>query len=298
MKLQNVLFELFVHLYYNQSMLINFKVMIVMKKAKGIVSKRRERILNYLKSNKTINTNEAAKKLNISPLTLRRDLQALDDEGLIIRYYGGAKISPDSENNLSGKENSQHDKSMLELTNKKYAIAKYAADLVKDGDTIFINSSSSALLILEYLGDKRVNVITNNGKALNSTIGPNIVLVLTGGQVYERKQSLVGDFATYILTKITADKCFLGVSGIAADSGISTSVLQETLINHEMIKHCSGPVYVLADSSKVGRHHNFSSGDIHEISHLITDSNITEISINEFQNKGVTVIPIDYNKID
>ena len=97
---------------------------------------------------------------------------------------------------------------------KKHIIAKYAADLIDDGDTIFINSSSTALLILQYLGNKRVYVVTNNGKALQSTIGSNVELVLTGGQVYERKQSLVGEFATYILSKITADKCFLGVSGI------------------------------------------------------------------------------------
>lgn len=263
-----------------------------MKKTQSIVSKRRERILNYISANESINTNELAEKLNISPLTLRRDLQALDDEGLIVRYYGGAKLATNIDTNIS--INSEQNVIDSTYNNKKHTIAKYAADLINDGDTIFINSSSTALLILEYLDDKRVYVVTNNGKALQSTIGPNIELVLTGGQVYERKQSLIGEFATYILSKITADKCFLGVSGIASDSGISTSVLQETLINHEMINRCSGPIYVLADSSKVGRHHNFSSGDIDEISHLITDSDITESDINEFQSKGVTVIPLDY----
>lgn len=264
-----------------------------MKKTQSIVSKRRERILDYLSTNETINTNKLAEKLDISPLTLRRDLQALDDEGLIIRYYGGAKLATpqDKINTTNSKENK-----INSIYNKrKHAIAKYAADLIDDGDTIFINSSSTALLILEYLDDKRVYVVTNNGKALQSTIGPNIELVLTGGQVYERKQSLIGDFATYILSKITADKCFLGVSGIAADSGISTSVLQETLVNHEMINRCSGPVYVLADNSKIGRHHNFSSGDIHEISHLITDCDIKDIDIKDFEDKGLTIIKIDDN---
>jgi DeoR/GlpR family transcriptional regulator of sugar metabolism len=261
-----------------------------MKKNQGIVSKRRERILDYLTTNETINTNELAEKLNISPLTLRRDLQALDDEGLIVRYYGGAKLATDSDN--TGYLSSDKDTSDSEFIKKKHAIAKYAAEIINDGDTIFINSSSTALLILEYLGDKRVYVVTNNGKALQSTIGPNIELVLTGGQVYERKQSLIGEFATYILSKITADKCFLGVSGIACDSGISTSVLQETLVNHEMINRCSGPVYILADSTKVGRHHNFSSGDISEVSHLITDSNIKDSDIEEFEEKGITVIKV------
>lgn len=261
-----------------------------MKKNLGIVSKRRERILDYLASNETINTNELAEKLNISPLTLRRDLQALDDEGLIVRYYGGAKLATNFDND--GDLSSDKDTSDSEFIKRKHSIAKYAAELINDGDTIFINSSSTALLILEYLGDKRVYVVTNNGKALQSTIGPNIELVLTGGQVYERKQSLIGEFATYILSKITADKCFLGVSGIACDSGISTSVLQETLVNHEMINRCSGPVYILADSTKVGRHHNFSSGEISEVSHLITDSNIKDSDLEEFNEKGITVIKV------
>jgi len=263
-----------------------------MKKTQSIVSKRRDKILDYISTNESINTNELAEKLNISPLTLRRDLQSLDDEGLIVRYYGGAKLATDID--IDSKSDSEENTIDLIYNQKKHIIAKYASNLIDDGDTIFINSSSTALLILQYLDNKRVYVVTNNGKALQSYIGPNIELVLTGGQVYERKQSLVGEFATYILSKITADKCFLGVSGIASDSGISTSVLQETLINHEMINRCSGPVYILAPSSKVGKHTNFSSGDINEISHLITDSDINEKDINEFQEKGVTVIPLDY----
>lgn len=262
-----------------------------MKKTQSIVSKRRSRILDYLSSNETISNNELAEKLNISPLTLRRDLQALDEEGLIVRYYGGAKLIFDT--NEHKPVNSADNENSSASLDKKHTIAKYAAELINDGDTIFINSSSTALLILEYLGNKRVYVVTNNGKALNSTIGPNIELVLTGGQVYERKQSLIGEFATYILSKITADKCFLGVSGIAYDSGISTSVLQETLVNREMINRCSGPVYILADSSKVGKTSNFSSGDINDISHLITDSDISEYDINEFREKNVAVIPLE-----
>lgn len=266
-----------------------------MKKTQSIVSKRREKILDYLRTNESINTNELAERLHISPLTLRRDLQALDEEGIIVRYYGGAKLA-DSVNDDTDSNNAIENNDLkLKRIKKRQCIAKYAATLINDGDTIFINSSSTALLILQYLDDKRVNVITNNGKALHATIGPNIELVLTGGQVYERKQSLVGEFATYILSKVTADKCFLGVSGIASDSGISTTVLQETLINHEMINRCSGPIYILADSSKVGKRNNFSSGDINEISYLITDCDIDENSIQGFEDKGVTVIPIDYN---
>ena len=258
-----------------------------MNKENNIVTKRREKILDYLKINGELSTNELSEKFHISPLTLRRDLQTLEKEGLVIRYYGGAKLA---NINKTREFTSKNDI----LSNKKHCIAKHAASLIQDGDTIFINSSSTALLILNYLGDKRVNVITNNGHALELDLGPNIELILTGGQVYPRKQSLIGEFATYIFTKIAANKCFLGVSGISADFGITTSVIQETLVNREMIKNCNGPTYILTDSSKVGKRLDFSSGEIDEISHLITDSDISKTEIENLEAKGVGVISLDY----
>lgn len=254
--------------------------------SKGIVSNRRNDILAYLKEHKVAKTNELSELLSISPLTIRRDLQSLEDDGLVRRFYGGVSIVDNPTDNLSMDE-----KPISSST--KEALAKYAASLVNDGDTIFINSSSTALLMLEYLGEKQVVVVTNNGNALQSNIGPNIELVLTGGEVHGRKLSMVGDFATLILSMVTANKCFLGVSGISSESGISTSVLKETLINKKMIERCNGPVYILADSSKVEKHHNFSSGDITDISHLITDTKVSEEQITAFKEKNVEIITID-----
>lgn len=259
-----------------------------MKKNQSMVSKRRNEILSILKRDKTVKNEELAQLLHTSPLTIRRDLQALEDEGLVKRYYGGATLL--------------NEPSILETTldipkdrlKQKHAIAKYAASLIDDGDTIFINTSSTALLILEYLENKRVVVVTNNGKALQVPLSPNIDLVLTGGQVYGRKQSMIGDFATFILSKISASKCFLGVSGIESNLGITTSVLQETLVNKEMINHSIGPVYIVTDSTKIERHSNFSSGDIDKISHLITDSDVSDEDVVKFTDKGIKVTTVDY----
>ena len=259
-----------------------------MKKNQSMVSKRRNEILSILKRDKTVKNEELAQLLHTSPLTIRRDLQALEDEGLVKRCYGGATLL--------------NEPSILETTldipkdrlKQKHAIAKYAASLIDDGDTIFINTSSTALLILEYLENKRVVVVTNNGKALQVPLSPNIDLVLTGGQVYGRKQSMIGDFATFILSKISASKCFLGVSGIESNCGITTSVLQETLVNKEMINHSIGPVYIVTDSTKIERHSNFSSGDIDKISHLITDSDVSDEDVLKFTDKGIKVTTVDY----
>ena len=260
------------------------------KKTQSMVSKRREEILNILKNNKTVKNEELAELLHTSPLTIRRDLQSLEDAGLVKRYYGGATLINEPSIVESAIDVPK------DFKKQKHAIAKYAASLIQDGDTIFINTSSTALLILEYLEKKRVVVVTNNGKALQVPLPPNIDLVLTGGQVYGRKQSMIGDFATFILSKISASKCFLGVSGIEASCGITTSVLQETLVNKEMINHSIGPVYIVTDSSKIGRHSNFSSGDIDKISHLITDCDVSTESVLQFRNAGIDVSVVDYDK--
>lgn len=261
-----------------------------MKKTQSMVSKRRTEILTLLKTNKSVKNEELAELLHTSPLTIRRDLQALEEEGLVKRFYGGATLLDEPSIIESTLDMSK------DRISQKHAIAKYAASLIEDGDTIFINTSSTALLILDYLKDKRVVVVTNNGKSLQVPLSPNIDLVLTGGQVYGRKQSMIGDFATFILSKISASKCFLGVSGIEANLGITTSVLQETLINKEMINHSIGPVYILADSTKIGRHSNFSSGDIDKISHLITDSDVSNENVLKFRNSGIEVSIVDYNE--
>lgn len=259
-----------------------------MKQKKGIVYNRRQFILEYLKEHKTAETNVLANILSTSPITIRRDFQSLEDEGVVQRYYGGATLIQDSLNKNYFSMNISEIKTL-----KKEAIAKKAATFINDGDLIFINSSSTALLILKYIKEKHVVVITNNGKALNMNLSPSIELILTGGTVYGKKQSLVGNFASQLVSKITATKTFLGVSGITASLGLSTSVLPETTINQKMMTHCSGPIFILTDSSKVGKHHNFSSGDVTNVSYLITDSNANKSELEQLNSKGVKTILVE-----
>lgn len=256
-----------------------------MKNVKGFVFKRQQAILKYLNENKFARTEDLAKLLDTSNITIRRDFQNLEKEGVIRRKYGGAELVDGALNeDPYFKENNE------EITKIKSSIAKKAAEFIEDGDSIFINSSSTAIKILEYIEDKRVLVITNNGKILGMNLSPKVEVILTGGEVYGRKQSMVGDIAVQIISKITATKCFMGVSGINVNTGISTSVLQETAINMKMLENCNGPTFILADSSKVGIHHNFSSGDISKVNYLITNKVSKEKEIKELEDVGVKTI--------
>ncbi len=248
-----------------------------MKNSLAEVNSRRDKIIDILKTNPTINTEKLAEIFSVSPLTIRRDLQALEDDGILKRHYGGATLL--LENIANNEANSLKEK-----------IAKCAASKIVSGDIIFINSSSTALLILKYVNDKNIVVVTNNGKILDMDFPHNIEVLLTGGQLMYKKHSMVGDFAVHSLENVSASKCFLGVSGIDYITGISTGIMQETLINKEMIKRTSGSIYVVAESTKIMKANNFSSGSIDKINYFITDENISQSDYDRFSESGVEVI--------
>jgi DeoR/GlpR family transcriptional regulator of sugar metabolism len=259
-----------------------------MKNSKSVVFKRQQYILKVLKEYKDVQVDDLAQQLKVSPTTIRRDLQIFEGKSIVSRFHGGARL-------LEGtlKEDPPLDTLSPKNISQKNAIAKYAANLIEDGDTVFMNSSSTTLLLLKYIKDKRVIIVTNNGSAVGTEKDSRVELILTGGEVYERKQSMVGEFALHTLSKITADKAFIGVGGISVKGGITTSVLQETAVNEMMLKRCQGPCYVLATTSKIGREHNFLSGSINKITTIITGKDADRDELLRLKEQGLEIIELD-----
>ena len=238
-----------------------------MKMNKEVVDERRKKVMSKIQIQGKVNVEDLAKELHVSPLTIRRDLQYWEEQGAVERYYGGARLIQSFVDNDEITDNNEP---------YKHAIAKYAAQYVEDGDTIFINTSSTALLVLKYIRNKRVTVITNNGKAIFMEHDPLVSIVLSGGELRIPKESMVGDFALNNLNRVTADKSFLGCSGFDVHSGMSTAILQEVSINETMINRCKGSIFILADSTKVANVHQFIVSDINSFNYLITDKRATD----------------------
>lgn len=146
--------------------------------------------------------------------------------------------------------------------------------------------------MLDYIKGKRVTIVTNNGNAVDHPRDVQVDLILTGGEVYSRKQSMVGEFALHTLSKITANKAFIGVGGISVKGGITTSVLQETAVNELMIRRCQGPCYVLTATPKIGREHNFLSGSIDSIDTIITGTGADSDALRELREHQVKIIEL------
>lgn len=249
-----------------------------MKISKSVVDKRREKMLSMISKTGDIKVPELANIFKISEITIRRDLQYLEDNRLIERYYGGARILDD----IPVKK---EDALLIYREN----IAKYAAKMVEDGDSIFINTSSTALEMIKYIKAKNVTVITNNGNAINTRHSSEVTIILTGGELRHIKGTMVGEFAIDSLNKVTAKKSFIGCSGLSIESGMTTEILNEVKINEAMISRVVGKTYILADSTKFGINSSFVSCPIDKIKNIITDEKANAEMIEILREKGVFI---------
>lgn len=255
-----------------------------MKNSQAFVDVRRQKILDIAREEGAVHVKDLAERFGISPLTIRRDIDELTEKNFLERFHGGATFirSVPSDANLPSSGLSMH----------KHAIAQRAAAMVEDNDTIFINTSSTALLILRYLTASNVSIITNNAKALFTKKPEDSILIFTGGEVRFPKDAMVGEFAINNLMRVVASKCFLGCSGISVEGGFTTSVLQEATINEIMLKNTKGERVVLADYSKIGQRKNFLSSNISEVNTLITDTMADELAVESLRKEGLMVVQV------
>lgn len=242
-----------------------------MKTKQEIINKRREAIITKLKENQSVDVHELAKIFNTTEITIRRDLQFLEDQKIAIRYYGGAKLNPDF---LSENHNDEIN-----------SIAKMAAQQIVDNDTIFINSSSTALALIPYITANNVKIFTNNVNVLDIDIPQQVSIFITGGELKSPKNALVGDFALNNLLSVVADKAFIGCNGLDS-GGIYTIDPQEVIINRTMLKH-SQENYILLDHEKINKRFNFCITGLDYINCLITDYNYDPKTIENLKIKRI-----------
>lgn len=248
-----------------------------MKRERVYVEGRRKQIVEMLQKNPQVRVDELARKLDVSVITIRRDLQYLEENKMLTRFYGGAKAIEETAEKTD------------EVTLYRELIARYASTLVEDDDTIFINTSSNALQMIRFINKDNVTVITNNGKAINHEKGDGVSIILTGGELRYPKEAMVGDFAVRNLQNIFAKKAFVGCSGISALTGMTTEIANEVNVNQLMIEHATQEVYILADHTKIGRNSSFTSCGIQMVRHLVTDEKAPEEELELLREQGVKI---------
>lgn len=254
-----------------------------MNQSRTVIQQRHQRLLELIRAKQTLNVTEASHLLNVSPLTIRRDFQQLENKNLIVRFHGGASL------NASRSEHEMHLEEKRKINEHlKEGIGKHVASIIESDSTIFLNSGTTTLSVLSHLNNQKLRIITNNALAPSVVQNDNIELILTGGECRNHSKSLVGSFATDVIQKIYANYCILGANGVS-DIGTTTSVYAETQVNEAMVNRCSGKVIVVADGSKIGKSHNFFSVPADQIDILVTDSSADAQELKKIAAKGIEI---------
>lgn len=249
-----------------------------------LTGQRRQVILEHVQSYKAVKTSELSETFAVSPMTIRNDLNALAEQGQLVRVHGGAIMRQ-----WLTTEPSYDDKTDINRSEKE-AIGREAAALVEEGMAVFIGNGTTTMQIIRHLPtDRHFRVFTN---ALNHSLEvnqlPQAKVFVVGGYLREVSLAMVGRLAHQALKGVYFDLAFLGVNGISIDHGLTVPSLEEAETAAEVIDHSQRTI-VVADHTKFGIVAHGKIADISDVDVIITDSGLDPRLMNSLSNLDVEI---------
>ena len=240
-------------------------------------------ILEHLSEHGSVSVADLAAELAVSPATIRRDLELLDDQRLLTRTHGGAVAQGVLYELPLRYKTARHQE-------EKRRIAAEAASRVADGEAVGLTGGTTTTEVARVLVERqRLTVVTN---ALNIAselaIRPNLKLVVSGGWARSESYELVGPIAEQSLAGLNLDTVFLGVDGISFEAGLMTHHEVEAHTNLALMERARRSV-VVADSSKIGRTAFARICAIERVHELITDGAADDGAVAAIRDAGVAV---------
>ena len=249
-------------------------------------AERHQRILEILREKFTMRGSRLSELLDVSEMTIRRDLDTLEQQGLVERTHGGAVFRQER---VAGKFH--YHNSINENPEEKQQIAKRAAAMVEPHDTIFIGEGTSAAQMVRHVAtDMPFTIFTNNLGVISEKNGTAAELVMLGGVYDAATHSLAGPLTMEMIRKINANKVFLGADGLSLSAGMTTPNLDIAVIERQMIRQTRGQVIVMAAHPKFGLVAEMSVVPIKHIDVLVTNRNVPEDFKKDLAKLGVQVI--------
>ncbi|AKL94834.1 transcriptional regulator, DeoR family [Clostridium aceticum] len=245
---------------------------------------RKTRILEIVNENDRIEVSDLTQQLQVSESTIRRDLQDLEQAGLLKRTHGGAvKLENTS------FEPTMDEKELVNIE-EKMEIGKRAAAFILDNDTVILDAGTTTLQIAKNIEAKNVTVLTNSILiALALSKNKDIKVVVTGGYIRGEILSIVGPITDKIIQSFRVDKAFVGTNGITIEDGCTTPNIDEAHTKNMMIQSAK-EAYIVADHSKFGKISFARIADIDEIHGIITDKSIDEAIIEKYKSNNIQLI--------
>ena len=252
-----------------------------------LVEERRRHIVELVKKDGRATVDDLAKRFDISAVTIRGDLEALSRSGAITRSHGGAiPVAHAPQDTPLPVKETRH-------LPEKRRIGAAAAGMISDGETIILDSGSTTVEIARCIRQRKwrgLTVITNAlNIALELSAIANVRVMMLGGMLRSTSYSLAGPDAEQALSRLSADRLFLGVDGLDAEVGVTTPDPQEASLNTLMIRVSRETIAVL-DASKLGQRSLSVIAPVSGLDMMITDTSASSDHIEALQGLGLKTL--------
>ena len=234
-----------------------------------------------------VTVQELSAQFGVSEATARRDLEELDGLGQLRRTHGGA---------VRAEKTSKEPPMMLRINEKpdeKERIGKAAADLIQNNETIFLGSGTTVIEIARNLPSEiNLTVITNSLPVVNELANhPGIELIVIGGMLRQSELSMVGHVAEQAVREFRADRIFLGMHAIDADSGFTSDFLPEVMTDRAIMS-IGRQVVIVADHSKFERISSVLVAPVNSASVIVTDTGTSPDCVERLMELGIHVMVV------
>ena len=245
---------------------------------------RRAQIAELIQKQRTVNNAELMERFGISIETVRRDLDALERQGVLRKVYGGAVV------NVSLNEEPEYARRSQMNADQKNAIAQEAVKLIHPGDTVFLGVGTTVQAMAQYM--KPIGQLTVFTNALRTAVAlselPDCNVILLGGQLRSKELTLSGFPAEENLVHFNIDKAFIGIGGITED-GVTDFHIGEAQLHRQLVLRSRQSI-ALADSTKLGIRALNNVCSLQQLSHVITDSDARRQSVAALKEAGANII--------
>lgn len=250
------------------------------------LAQRRRYILEAIEKAGELSVIELSDRFDVSEVTIRQDLQALSEQGLILRTRGRALATAVMPEFSYDVRQQQH-------VSQKIRIGRAAASLIHPGDTIILDASTTANAVIPFVKSfSELTVITNGLKtAMNLLDSPQIQVIMTGGNLRRPSISLVGQPDDSILKYIHVRIGFFGARGVTLAEGLTDVGLDEVVMKRMMVERCQQVVGVV-DSRKWGQVATGTFAELSQIDTLITDDQSPDDLICQIRRQEVEVVVV------
>ena len=249
------------------------------------LTEREKVILDRLSSDGSVSVTILAKELGLSEVTIRGDFKVLEEKGWINRTRGGA--APALHRDILERQRVYPE--------RKNAIARAAAELVRDGDVIMIEAGTTTALIAKYLAGKRdIHIVTNSTLVFSyARMYPNLQITMTGGEFRRNTESLVGPIALETIGRLNVRLAFVGTDGFSLERGITTHLMEGAEIVKAMKSNAQTTI-LIADSSKYGKTGFSNVLPLSSMDLILTDMDLDDQAEKSLSEAGINITKVIY----